>query len=100
MKPRRAMQRTALPAVDYAPGHFTAPVRAWASAFGPLWRPSINWAPAGQSQTSTASRERALADGKWWAAGTLGGLSRKSDAELLSQRLLQSVAKGAADGAR
>lgn len=96
--PRRAMHRTAVPAADYAPGHFTALMRA--HCWPPMWQPRADWSRAGQSQASTASRERAMADGKWWAAGTLGGLSRKSDAERITQRVLQLVAKGPAHGAR
>lgn len=33
------MKRRKLPARAYPPGYFTAPVRAWRGAFGPLWSP-------------------------------------------------------------
>jgi len=92
MKPRRAMQRTALPAVDYAPGHFTELVRA--HGWPPRFEPQGDWRGK-HAQTSTASRDKALAEGKWWASGTLGGLSAKSDAQLLTRTALQVAALGA-----
>lgn len=97
MRPRRALQRTALPVVDYAPGHFTAPVRAW---FGTHWQPAVVWGSSSMSLVASQSRERGMAEGKWWAAGTLGGLSAKSDAELLTRRLLKVASTGAPHGSR
>lgn len=67
MKARAAMHSAP---VGYPPGHFTQPVRAW---FGPMWQSAIDWsAPTSNtSATSTATRERGLAEGKAWAIGTV-----------------------------
>jgi hypothetical protein len=88
---RRKHTQPALPAVDYAPGHFTELVRA--HGWPPRYEPQIDWRSK-HAQTSTASRDRALAEGKWWASGTLGGLSAKSDAQLLTRTALQVAALG------
>lgn len=73
--------------MDYAPGHFTALVRAhnWPPRFEPQFRSTRE---VQQSEISRINRERRMALGD---TGTIVGMSKRSD-ELIQQRLLAARA--------
>ena len=82
-RPSRAAQPVAMALPTYAPGHFTALIRAhnWPPRFSPQYQRTRE---VEQSELSRINRERRVALGD---SGTIVGLSIRSD-ELIRQRVV------------
>ena len=78
--PRASTKRKPVPAWDLPPGYFLEPVLRWFPDFRA--RPETHLEKRGRTNlligiSTSAVRDRALANGEWWAQGFLGQLSAR-----------------------